>query len=317
MFNLKNYRVGGYIFFLSIFLMILSFSARAEVVDEVVAVVNNEVITLSELLRVAQVYFSNANPSRYREVLEKLIDQKLIDQATKDMPTKVTEKEIDAMIKGFKENNKITDDQLKDALQQQGITWGEYRNEIRDGIRRNQVITQTIRSQISVSEKEIKDYYQKHPNDFFESAQVKLEQIFFPVPDQATPEKKKAASQSAEESLKKIKSGEDFQKVAQTLNLPENNTSCDVGMYKKGELMNTIDQEAFTLKPGEISKVISTDKGYCIIRVLERSEEKTKKFEEAHEAISNYLFQQKMEGKLQEWLQELRTNAYIDIKFNQ
>jgi parvulin-like peptidyl-prolyl isomerase len=85
-------------------------------------------------------------------------------------------------------------------------------------------------------------------------------------------------------------------------------------MYKKGELINDLDQEAFILKPGEISNVISTNKGYCIIRVLERSEEKTKKIEEAHEAISNYLLQQKMEDKLQEWLEELRTNAYIDIK---
>ena len=294
--------------------MLFSFSARAEVVDEVVAVVNSEVITRSELLRVAQVNFSNADPSRYREVLEKLIDQKLIDQATKDMPIKVSEKEIDAMIQGFKENNKITDDQLKDALRQQGLTWEGYRKEISEGIRRNQVISQMFRSEISLSEKEIKDYYQKHPDNFFEPAQVKLEQIFFPVPDQATPENKKAVSQSAEESLKKIKSGEDFQKVAQGLNLPENNTSCDVGMYKKGELMNTLDQEAFTLKPGEISNVISTNKGYCIIRVLERSEEKTKKIEEVNGAISNYLFQQKMEDKLQEWLQELRTNAYIDIK---
>jgi len=314
MFILKNYRVNSHIFFLTIFLTMFSFSVRAEVVDEVVAVVNNEVITLSELLRVAQVNFSNADPSRYREVLEKLIDQKLIDQATKDMSTKVSEKEIDAMIQGFKENNKITDDQLKDTIRQQGLTWEEYRKEIREGIRRNQVITQMLRSQISVSETEINDYYQKHPDNFFEPAQVKLEQLFFPVPDQAAPEMKKAVSQSAEESLKKIKAGEDFQKVAQGLNLPENNTSCDVGMYKKGELMNSLDQEAFTLKPGEISNIISTNKGYCIIRVLERSEEKTKKIDEVHEAITNYLFQQKMEDKLQEWLQELRTNAYIDIK---
>jgi peptidyl-prolyl cis-trans isomerase SurA len=314
MFNIKNYRVCGLIFFLSIFLMMLFSSVRAEVVDEVVAVVNNEVITLSELLRVVQVHFSNADPSRYREVLEKLIDQKLIDQATKDMPIKVSEKEIDAMIQGLKEKNKITENQLKDELQQQGLTWEEYRNEISEGIRRNQVLTQTIRSQISLTEKEIIDYYQKHPNDFFEPAQVKLEQIFFPVPDQATPEKKKAVLQSAEESLKKIKSGEAFQKVAQGMHLPENNPSCDVGVYKKGDLMGALNEEAFTLKPGEISNVIATDKGYCIIRVLEGFEEKTKKIDEAREAIANYLFQQKMEDKLQEWLQELRTNAYIDIK---
>ena len=314
MFKLKNHHVGRSIFFLSIFLTIISFSARAEVVDEVVAVVNNDIITLSELIRVAQLHFSNADSPHYREVLEKLIDQKLIDQATKDMPIKVGEKEIDAMIQGFKQNNKITDAQLKDALRQQGLTWEEYRNEIREGIRRNQVITQMLRSQISVTEKEIMDYYQKHPDDFFEPAQVKLEQIFFPFPDQATPEKKKAISQTAEESLKKIKAGEDFQKVAKGLNLPENNTFCDIGTYKKGDLVNMLDQEAFTLKLGEISNVISTNKGCCIIRVLERFEEKTKKIEEVHEAISNYLFQQKMEGKLQEWLQELRTNAYIDIK---
>jgi peptidyl-prolyl cis-trans isomerase SurA len=314
MFNLKNYQVSSRIFFLSIFLMMLSFTVRAEVVDEVAAIVNNEIITLSELLRVTQVNLPNADQSRYREVLEKMIDQKLIDQATKDMPIKVSEKEIDSMIQGLKKNNKITDEQLKDALRQQGLTWEEYRKEIREGIRRNQVIGQKIRPEISVSEKEIKDYYQKHPENFFEPAQVKLEQIFFPVPDQAAPEKKNAVLQSAEESLIKIKSGKDFQKAAQELNLPENNTSCDVGIYKKGELINTIDQKAFTLKPGEISNVISTNKGYCIIRVLERSEEKTKKIEETHEAISNYLMQQKMEAKLQEWLQELRTNAYIDIK---
>jgi len=294
--------------------MLFSFSVRAEVVDEIVAVVNYEVITLSELVHVARVSFATADPSRYREVLEKFIDQKLIDQATKDMPIKVSEKEIDAMIQGFKENNKITDDQLKDALQQQGLTWDEYRKEVSEGIRRNQIITQMLRAKINVSETEIKDYYQKHPDNFFEPAQVKLEQIFFPVPDQATPEKKKAVSQSAEESLKKIKAGKDFQKVAQELNLPENNTSCNVNTYKKGELMGVLDQKAFTLKPGEISNVIDTNKGCCIIRVLERFEEKTKKIEEVHDAISNYLLQQKMEDKLQEWLQELRTNAYIDIK---
>ncbi|HPD60430.1 MAG TPA: peptidyl-prolyl cis-trans isomerase [Thermodesulfobacteriota bacterium] len=314
MLNLKNHHVSSHIFFLSIFLMMLCCSVRAEIIDEVVAIVNNEVITLSELIRVVQLHLSNADPSRYREVLEKLIDQKLIDQSTKDTATKVSEKEIDAMIQGLKENNKITDEQLKDALSQQGVTWEEYRNEIREGIRRNQVITQKLRSEISVTEKEIMDYYQKHPDNFFEPAQIKLEQIFFSFPDQATPEKKKAILESAAESLKKIKAGENFQKVAQELNLTENNTSYDVSMYKKGELMDAIDQEAFTLKPGEISNLISTEKGYCIIRVLERFEEKTKKIEEVHDAISNYLFQQKMEEKLQEWLQELRTNAYIDIK---
>ena len=314
MFIKKSYQHISSLFVLIFFLIMLSFSVRAEVVDEVVAVVNNEIITLSELARVAQANVPNGDSYRYREVLEGLIDQKLIDQATKDMQINVSEKEIDEVIQAFKESNKITDVQLQDALRQQGLTWEKYRKEIRDGLRRKQAIAQTIRPEFSLSDKEIKDFYEKHPDDFLEPSQVKIEQIFFPFPDQATPEKKKEVSQSAEESLKKIKSGENFQKVAQKCNLPENSASCDIGTYKRGELTDALDQEAFALKPGEISNIIPTDKGCCIIRVLERSEEKTKGIEDARQAISNYLFQQKIGEKLQEWIEELRANAYIDIK---
>lgn len=308
------YRTGRYIFFLIIFFLIISFSVRAEVVDEVVAVVNQEIITFSELSQAAQKYFSSADPSRYREVLERLVDQKLIDQATKDMEIKVTEQDIDAMIQSFKENKKISDTQLRDVVAQQGLTWEEYRNELRDGIRRNQAVSQKIRQEVNITEDEIADYYKKNPENFFAPAQVKLEKVFFPFPEPATPEKKKAVLQRAEASLKKITSGADFQKVAQEGSLPDSSPSCDVGVYKKGELTNAIDREAFALKAGEISNVIDTDKGYCIIRVLERTEEQSKKINEVRGAIGNYLFQQKMEDKIQKWLQELRSNAYIDIK---
>jgi peptidyl-prolyl cis-trans isomerase SurA len=204
--------------------------------------------------------------------------------------------------------------QLKTTLEQQGVTWEEYRKEIGEQIRRNQAIMQIIRPEVNVSDKEIKEYYENHPDDFFKPAQAKIEQIFFPVPNQATPEKEKAILQCAEESLKKIISGENFQNVAMETNLPDYSPSCDVGIYKKGELVGSIDQQAFALTPGELSNIIKTSKGYCIIRVIERSSEQTEKIEETRQAISNFLMQQKMETKIQEWMKKIRTNAYIDIK---
>jgi len=171
------FRFLGHTFFSIYFLLLFAFSVRGEIVDEVVAIVNDEVITRSELLRVTQANSPDADSSRYREVLEKLVDQKLIDQATKGTEAKVSEEEVEEVINNFKETNKITDDQLRDAIRTQGLTWEQYRTELREGIRRNQIIAQTIRSQVTISEKEIKDYYQKHPDQFFEPAQVKIEKI--------------------------------------------------------------------------------------------------------------------------------------------
>lgn len=305
-------------FFFAIFFIFLSSPARPEIVDEVVAVVNDEIITRSDLLRAAKFQFLSPDPSRYREVLERLIDQKLIDQATQGMDIKISEKDVDAMIADFKRTNQITDAQLTEILQQQGITWEEYREQVRIGLRRNHAIAQNIRSEISISDKEITEYYQQHPEEFFEPAQVKLERLFFPLPEEKNLKDNKVITiqQKAEEALRRVRSGENFQKIAQELTTPGEKISWDVGVFKKGELFGTLDQAAFTLPPGEISQIIPVgNKGYCIIRVVERTPEKTKKFEEVREIIGNYLYQQKMAIRLQEWIEKLRQNAYIEIKF--
>ncbi len=163
------------LFFSCLLFFIFLFSpVRAEIVDEVVAIVNAEIITRSDLLRAAKFQFLNPDPSRYREVLERLVDQKLIDQATQGMEIKISEKEVDALIAEFKQSNQITDAQLVEILQQLGLTWEEYREQVRISLRRNHAVAQTIRSEITLNDKEITEYYQQHPEEFFEPAQVKI-----------------------------------------------------------------------------------------------------------------------------------------------
>lgn len=312
------FRHPGKLFFIGFLLFFFSPPLKGEIVDRVVAIVNNEIITLSELFRAAQVQSPEENKflssSKYQEVLEGMIEQKLIDQETLGEEVQVSENEVNEVIEKFKEKNGISAAQLNEALSQQGITWEKYRKKIREEIRRSQIVTQKVRSQVNVTEKELKEYYRNHQDDYFEPARVKIEQIFFPLPPEATEEMKNLLSLKANEVLRRIKTGEDFNKVAQEKNFSEGKSSYDLGYFKKGELMMILDEEAFRLKNGEVSNVITTNKGYFIIRLLDRTDEKTKKFNEVKEEIANGLLQQKMEKKFRDWIEELRNKAYIEIK---
>ena len=317
---MKNFNwFGGWrkIFWVIFLMLGFPYWVRSEIVDEVVAIVNDDVITRSELIRVAQVNRPAEGQDQaayFQQVLARLIDQKLIDQATKGMEIKVSEEDVDRMIKGFKEYNQITDEQLEEGLRQQNLTWEEYRSQIREEIRRNQVIGQKLRTKIGVTEKEIKAYYKKNTNDFFDPAQVKIEQMQFIFPNEATQAEKDTLAQKAEASMQRAVSGESFEKIIQELNLPLEQAAYEVGVFKKGELTDVFDQRAFSLPIGEASGVIATSKGCFIIRVLERTEEKTRTLEEVQKTIENILLEQKMEGAFQEWIKELRGNAYIDVK---
>ena len=297
----------------------LCFPAQGEIIDRVVAIVNEEVITLSELLQIVQTQSQNAaavlSPENYRGLLQQIIDQKLVDQEALKEEIAVSDREVDRAIETIKEKNGLTDEQFNQALAQQGMTRGEYREKMREEIRRSQVIAQKIQSQVSVGEKEVKKYFNEHRDDYFESARVKIEQIFIPLGPEATADTRATYARKAEDALNRIRSGDDFRKVAEEYgNLAQEKSSDDVGYFNKGELMTPLDDAAFSLKVGAVSNVISTNKGFFIIRVLDRTEEKTKTLEEVRDQISNQLVQQKMEKKFQDWIKDLHSNAYIEIK---
>lgn len=304
--------------YIAILLFLLSPSVKGEIINRVVAIVNEEIITLSEFLKIAQTQSPEAastfSTEKYRELLNRIIDQKLVDQEALKTETNISDREVDEAIERLKQRNGLSTEQFNEALQQQGLTWDEYREKMREEMKRSQFIAQKIQSQVNISEKEMKNYFRKHRKDYFEPARVKIEQVFFPFPSNATPETKNSLAVKAEEALKRIKAGEDFHNIAQEFNLTEEKSSYDPGYFKKGELMAALDETAFSLNIGELSNVITTTKGYVIIRVLERTEDKSKTLDEVREEITNSLFQKKMEKKFQEWMEELHGKAYIEIK---
>jgi len=299
-------------------LSFFSTPVKSEIIDRVVAVVNKDIITLSELLSAAQSQTDNpvsfTSPEKYRELLQSIIEQKLISMEALQKEIKVSDKEVDQFVDNFKERNGITTAQLKEAVQQQGMSWEEYRKQLREEIMRNQIIAQEVRSQVSVTESDFEKYYQNHLDDFIEPPRVRIEQMFFPFPPGATPEAKAETISRAEEAYKRIKSGDDFQKIAVEYNLAKENGSSDLGYFNKGELMAPLEDAAFNVAIGGISRVISVEKGCFIIRVLDRLDVKTKSIEEVQDELYNKIYRQKMEKKFKEWIEELHNNAYIEIK---
>ena len=318
---MKNLKIVFFIypvFYSAFFLFFFLTAAKGEIIDRVVAIVNKDIITLSELLKMVQTQSPEAKPilssGNYREVLQGIINQKLIDQEASQEKINVSKKEVDQFIERFKKRNAINTAQLKEALQQQGLTWDGYREQVQEEIRRSQIISQKIHSQVSVSEKEIGEYYQNHLDKYVESPRVKIDQIFFPFTPKMTGEDKDNLALKAEEALKRIKSGEDFQGVAEEYNSTNASPFHDLGYFKKGDLMGPLDEVAFRIKIGGVSNVIKTEKGYFIIRVIDRKEAKAKELNEVRKEIVDYLLQQKREKKFQEWLEELHDKAYIEIK---
>lgn len=292
--------------------------AWGEIIDRVVAVVNKEVITFSELEKKVRLQTppGGAQPGMvdFRGMLEEMVNQKLIDQETRHMQVKVREKEIDEFLEKFAKRNKLTVEGLRAAVEEKGVTWEAYRTEVRNELRRNGAISQKVQGQVSVTDKEIREFYEAHQAEYFSPARVRIEQIFFAFPQDSNADNKEVLARKASEALKRVKAGESFQNVAGAYRETAGAAGSDLGYLGKGELIGTLDQAAFSLPIGAVSEVIATEKGYGIIRVLDRQEESTKKLEEVRQDIESQLYRMKMEKKYQEWMQELRNKAYVEIK---
>jgi len=293
--------------------------ARGEIIDRVVAIVNKEVITLSELFRMAQLQSSEENPflssEQYQQVLQGMIEQKLIEQQALQTEITVSEREVDQFVKRFQETNNLSTEQLVEALQQQGMSMEDYRTRVREEVRRSQIISQEVHAQINVTENEIEEYYQNHLDEHVKPAQVKIDQIFFPFSSPMQPEEKERIVLKTEAALEKIRSEGTFKEVAKECDLTQG-ASCshDLDYFEKGELMGPLDEAAFILSIGDVSSVIETDKGCFIIQVLDRKEAQITELDEIRKTLVNKILQQKTEQRLQEWLEELHDESYVDIK---
>lgn len=307
------------------FLAVLVFSGEA-VVDRIVAVVNQEIITLSEVERMIghlkeEIEAGNRleRRSRVNELsrmaLERLIEEKLIDQEAKRSGIKAAAKEIDGAIEDIKRRNSATQEDLERALAKDGLTLEAFKKEIEKKVIRTKVVQWAVKVEPNVGERELRDFYLKNSDRYRTEESYRPGHILFTVPKEAAPEEVREIKAKCQKVLAKIKAGEDFGELA--ILYSEDISSKDrgdLGVFKKGELLPALEKEALRLNIGEVSNIVRTNAGFHIIRLLDRKGADPLPYEDVKEKVRQDYLERELDKGLKQYLTTLRGKSIIEIK---
>jgi len=298
-----------------------------EICNRVVAIVNDEVVTLYELDTMIQLLtgtpskqLKNKSEEIYiktrQKVLDDLVDQKIVLEKIKELKIEVTAKEVDQAIERVKADNQFTQEDLIAELKEQGNNYESYRKSIKEELERIQLINYEVKSKIILREEEIEEYYNTHRDEFTSEGRVRLALIFLKQEDPADKNEARALYQKAQEILSMIKDGKNFANLARKLsNGPGASEGGDLGVFKMAELNPEMAEIIKDLSAGEVSKPIIRPSGIKIIKVEEKDGGGEKSLEQVRNAIQTILYRKELDKKYSAWIKELRKKAYIKIIF--
>jgi parvulin-like peptidyl-prolyl isomerase len=251
-----------------------------------------------------------------REVLDRLIDDELILQQAAELKLSITSEQIDASIDEIKKQNNIDDDQLRDALKAQGMTMGAYRADLKRQLLRFRVLNVAVGSRVNVSDEEVKLYYDRHMKDMA-NVQVRASHVFIAIPEGADKAAMTEKHELAEKVLARAKAGEDFAKLARELSddAATRAEGGDLGYFGKDMLPKPIEELVFSMKVGDIRGPVRADRGFHVIKLVDRKTKDPKPLEEVKDDIRMQLRQKDMERQTKVYLGELRKKTLVDIRY--
>jgi peptidyl-prolyl cis-trans isomerase SurA len=321
-------------FILACTLAVLNFStAQANIIDSCVAVVNDDVITLSEVNEAGKPMFqriaeqvppdqlAEALKQARKTVIDKLIEKKLLLQQAKLMNISVSDEEVDKTLQRILAQNNTTMEQFRTELARMGMTEAQYSTNLHDQILGSKLINYEVRSKVIIPEEQILDYYDKHYTEQVGAGGYYILQIGITLDGKNMPDDPEAADKLARKKAERIlglaQSGHDFKELArQYSDLPSAVDGGDIGAFQEDEMATYMREAVTRLKPGDISPVVKAPNGYMIFKLLSSQEGEiiTKvPYDSVKEEIRATLYQQEMEKRYDDWLKEIRSQAYIKI----
>ena len=313
--------------FSAVFLWLQTFfspnsSFSAEVVERILAVVNDEIITEQDLqvimAPIVAQYRTMYTGAKLEEelaaaaqnFLDKVIEDKLILSEAKRKQVIIKDAEVDEMMTDVR-NKFPSRDLFLSAIEEQGLTEKKLWNRFRDQIMMQKLVNFEVRSRVSVSPGEINEYYKANPDRFAQGDRVHLQQILVRI-GQRSEEEAKSFTDSL---LARLKEGSSFEELAKAYSEgSEAKEGGEMGWVGKGQLLGEIDEKVFALGAGEITSVIRSSLGFHIFKVVEREQVSVKPLAEARNEVQDTLFKEKFKKRLEEWTSALKKNAYISIR---
>lgn len=305
--------------------------AADTVVEEIVARINSEIITRSEfqqsreqvLGELKQKYGAQAEQmfaEQEKDVLRDLIDQRLLVQKGKDLginPDTEVIKRLDEMRKSM---NLTTMEDLEKQAEQQGVSFEEVKDNIRNNLITQKVISQEVGAKVQITQDESRQFYQEHQKDMEQPERVRLSEILVApqsadaqgAPDAAA---LAAAEQKAHELREQIAKGASFEDVAKQYSKGGSaEQGGDLGYFERGKLAKELENKTFGMQVNEVSDVIRTKQGFILLKVTEHPVAGVPAYKDVEPKIQEALYFQKLQPALRAYLTKLREDAYIDIK---
>ncbi len=304
--------------------------AADTVVEEIIARINSQIITRSELQKskeqmlagLRQQGVSETDPrvaEQENNLLRDLIDQQLLVQKAQDLGLTADTELIKKLDEIRKQMGLDSMEALEKAAQAQGVSYEDFKQNLRNNILTQQVIQREVGAHINITKEEAQQFYDEHKAEMTQPEQVRLSEILIAPQakegEQPTPEAVTAAQQKAEQALAALKSGKKFDDVAkQFSNGPTAAQGGDLGYFKRGTLSKELEDKAFSMKAGEITDVVRTKQGFLILEVAEHTAAGVPPFTTVEPQIQEQIYYRKLQPALRAYLTKLREDAFIDIK---
>lgn len=309
------------------FLVLLPVCAQAEVVERIVAIVNDEVITLSDMksfedrLRTGRLLDNLLVPDEATkqallknrdQLLEKMIEEKVIDSEVKKQKLSVPIEQVEQEIRAVARQNNVSRDEFKAALRSHGIEFSKYQDFMKTGLERKSLIEKSVTSRIKISEDDVMTAYTaKHGAKDDQAYEYTISHIFFQSSKSGGAS---AAKSRAEGALKKLREGMNFEKLASEISEdPAFEQDGLLGVFKTGELQKSLEAHLKGLNQGDFTGVVPISGGYHIVKLNKKRLIPDPRTEKEREKIRAQLYENAYKRQFKSWLEQLRKDAFVRI----
>ena len=298
------------------------------VVEEIIARVNNQIITRTQFQREQQQIKDEAQrqdpqhadevlANQQKDILRGLIDRQLLLDKGKELGITADTELIKRLDEMRKQMNLTSMDDLEKAAESQGVSFEDFKQNMRTEIITQQVIQREVGGHINVTKEEEQKFYDQHRSEMQRKEQVKLSELLVST-EQAGDDQQKidAAKAKADDLLKQIRAGASFEDIAKKNS--DGATAAQGGdlgdPFERGKLAKQLEDLTFGMKKGDVSDVIRTKQGFVILKVTEHQQAGIPAFKDIENRVQEAVYMQKMQPALRDYLKRLREEAFIDIK---
>ncbi len=306
-------------------MVVLPQRAPAAVIEQLIAVINGEPYTLTNVSSFAKSRMARAFPSGNlqqinagdREVLEQFITDKLMEAEVREAGIKVTDDDVERYIERVKSNNRLSDADFKASLAREGMTLANYKISVKTEMEKAEILDRQVKRKVSITDEDVERYYKANLKKYRANERARIRHILLSLPETAPADQVQAVSTRANDLYKRVAGGEDFTALAREHSEGAGRAAGgDIGWVNKGTLLAGLEEVAFEkLSPGKVSEPFRTSMGLHIVKLEARESGSVLPLSTVAPQIKQELLAKALEERFAKWVKsDLRRKHRVDVK---